>query len=193
MNNTRFPIIEYADASPELREIYDDIRAVLGTQTISNWLKCQGGNPRILQGNWLKVKDTLLRGCIPRLLKELIIYNISKERNCKSCSFVHKLSADQLGEVGDLSFGKIFKITESLENDLIPSSYRSAIRIATKCALNPLSTSTEDFDELRDEGYSDAEIHELMAQADLAIVLNTIADISGIEIDKEFLRAIDKA
>jgi alkylhydroperoxidase family enzyme len=36
-------------------------------------------------------------------------------------------------------------------------------------------------------GFDQAEIQELMAQADLVNMLNTIADISGIKIDNELL------
>ncbi|HCV81390.1 MAG TPA: alkylhydroperoxidase, partial [Zunongwangia profunda] len=35
--------------------------------------------------------------------------------------------------------------------------------------------------------FSNAEIQELMAQADLVNMLNTIADVSGIKIDNELL------
>ena len=49
--------------------------------------------------------------------------------------------------------------------------------------------SDEDFDKLKNAGFNLDEIQELMAQADLVNMLNTIADVSGIKIDNELLEA----
>ncbi|GAB4194586.1 MAG: hypothetical protein OHK0057_25280 [Thermoflexibacter sp.] len=80
-----------------------------------------------------------------------------------------------------------FKVTQNMNSNYIPASYKVAIDVVTKCALTPAATTEEDFEKLRDEGYSDIEIQELMALADLTNMLNTIADISGIKIDNELM------
>ena len=69
----------------------------------------------------------------------------------------------------------------------MPASYRKAVNIVTKAALQHSEISDEDFAELEAVGFSNAEIQELMAQADLVNMLNTIADVSGIKIDNELL------
>ncbi|MBL4654244.1 MAG: carboxymuconolactone decarboxylase family protein [Bacteroidia bacterium] len=181
----RFKIIEYEQAGPELKEIYDETMQLMGTPFVINWFKCQGSNIELLKGNWEKVKTTLLQTNIPMLLKQLILYKVSKERGCKYCTFLHQATADKLGL--ELCQDNNFKITEDLEGDFIPASYKTALRIVSKCALDPLSTTDEDFEDLRNEGFTDLEIQELMAQADLINMLNTIADISGIDFDKEML------
>ena len=183
--NNRFQHVEYEDASDELKAIYDDIIKTTGIPYVRNWFKCQGGNPLLLNANWQKMKMTMLTGQIPMLLKQMILYTVAKERGCKYCTFVHKTIADNLSS--QLSDEDGFKVTNNLDSAFIPSSYKTATRIVSRCALDPTSTTDEDFEELRDEGFSDSEIQELMAQADLANMLNTIADISGIEIDHQLL------
>ena len=181
----RFRLIEYDDASDELKAIYNDVMETMGIPFVINWFKCQASNPILLNGNWQKVKATLFRGKIPMLLKQLILFRVSSERGCNYCSFIHGTTADALGV--ELCDADGFKVTKHLESNFLPSSFKTAIRVVSRCALDPLSTTDADFEDLRDEGFSEDEIQELMAQADLVNMLNTIADVSGITIDKELL------
>jgi len=185
--NTSFEPIEYEDADDELKAIYDETMQLMGTPFVLNWFKCQGKDPSMLAGNWEKIKGTMLTGQIPPLLKQLIYFQVSITRGCQYCTFIHKMTADGLGN--ELSPDEDLSITENLDHHLLPSSYKTAIRIISKCALTPTSTTQEDFDELYDEGFSTEEIIELFSQADMINLLNTVADISGIPIDSELLQS----
>lgn len=185
--NTSFSAVEYEDASPELKAIYDETMQLMGTPFVLNWFKCQGNDPFLLRGNWEKIKGTMLTGQIPSLLKQLIYYNVSELRGCKYCAFIHKTTADGMGK--ELDASDEFFVTEDLESSLLPSSFKTAIRIISKCALESNTTTLEDFDELYDEGFSTEEVLELFAQADMINLLNTVADVSGIAIDSELLQA----
>lgn len=182
-NRPRYSVVEYEEATHEVRAIYDEIMNVTGMPFVLNISKCQGGVLHLLKGGWEKIKVTLYGGEIPMLLKQLIMYNVSKSRNCKYCTFLHKIIADSLSSL--LYDGEGFQVTEHLQSDLIPSSYSTAIEIVSRWALTPSLTTDEDFEALRDEGFSDREIQELMSIADLINMLNTTADIFGIEIDPE--------
>ena len=81
------------------------------------------------------------------------------------------------------------KITDDLDADYIPSAYKTAIRIVTDLAIAPRMATEEDYEELYDEGFSNLEIQELLALADLTNMVNTLADISGIQIDNELMEA----
>ncbi|WP_460879687.1 carboxymuconolactone decarboxylase family protein [Pontibacter rugosus] len=76
-----------------------------------------------------------------------------------------------------------------LESSLLPNSYKTAIRLVTKAALYSEELTDEDFQDLKQEGFTDAEVQELMAQADLVNMLNTIATVSGIKLDNELAEA----
>jgi len=180
-----FKIVEYADAGPEVKEIYDETMRELGVPFVLNWFKCQGGNPTILRGNWTKLRCTMLLGKIPFILKQLIIYNISKLKGSEYCMYTHGVIANSMSKA--LTDREDIKLTEHMESDFIPASYKTAIKVVTRCALNPKLTNEADFEELRDEGYSMDEIQELLALADLTNMLNSLADISGIHIDNELM------
>ena len=182
---SRYPMVSYDDASTEVKAIYDDTKKTLQLPFVLNWFKCQGGNATLLEGNWNKLKNTLMKGDVPNVLKQLIIYNVSKSRGCNYCSHAHGIFADSMSSM--ISEEEGFKATENIDSPSMPASYRKAVTIVTKAALQHSEISDEDFAELEAVGFSNAEIQELMAQADLVNMLNTIADVSGIKIDNELL------
>jgi len=182
---SRYKMISYEQASPQVREIYDDTKKTLQLPFVLNWFKCQGDNEVLLKGNWSKLKNTLMEGQVPNVLKQLIIYNVSKQRGCNYCSHAHGIFADSMSSM--ISEENGFRATQSLNSPSMPVSYKTAIQVVTKAALDHSEISEEDFTELENAGFTSREIQELMAQADLVNMLNTIADVSGIKIDNELL------
>ncbi|WP_018611204.1 carboxymuconolactone decarboxylase family protein [Segetibacter koreensis] len=181
----RFKLVSYEEASPKVRSIYDQTMQTLQLPFVLNWFKCQGNNATLLEGNWTKLRSTLLEGNVPNILKQLIIYNVSQERGCDYCAKAHGIFADSMS--GLLSPDENFKVTDDLDSPVLPDSYKTAIKIVTKAAINTNQLTEEDFEELAKDGFTDEEIQELMAQADLVNMLNTIATISGIKVDNELL------
>ena len=188
--NTRakpyFPLIDYEEAPPRVKEIYDDTKRTLQLPFVLNWFKCQGSNELLLEGNWIKLKNTLMKGNVPNVLKQMIILNVSKSRGCSYCAYAHGVFADSMRTL--ISDKEDFRPSKNLDSPVIPKSYRTAIKVVTKAALHPQQLNGQDFDELSSAGFDTAEIRELMAQADLVNMLNTLADVSGIGIDKELLQ-----
>ncbi|WP_442846666.1 carboxymuconolactone decarboxylase family protein [Leeuwenhoekiella sp. H156] len=184
---SRFPIVDYENASDAVKEIYDDTKRTLQIPFVLNWFKCQGSNPILLAGNWAKLKATLMQGNVPNVLKQLIIYNVSKKRNCSYCAEAHGIFADSMSNLVNETAN--FKVTENLDSPMIPESFRTAIKVVTKAALHSNQINDEDFKALSDAGFDESEIQELMAQADLVNMLNTLADVSGIKIDNELMEA----
>lgn len=140
---TRFKMIFYEEASPEVREIYDDTKKTLQLPFVLNWFKCQGDNALLLKGNWSKLKNTLMEGQVPNVLKQLIIYNVSKERGCNYCSHAHGIFADSMSSM--ISEEEGFRATQSLNSPTMPVSYKTAVQVVTKAALNHSEISDEDF------------------------------------------------
>lgn len=178
---SRFRITEYPESSGEVREIYDDVLNYF--PFLPNWFKTQANCPVILKGNWTKLKCSLFYGKIPLLLKQSIIYGISRSRNCQYCMAMHSYTVGKLGkEAGIKDIGKLL---DSPETSSIPSSWKTAIRLVNQVAVDPQAVNEAVYDELQWEGYNKTEIMELLGLVDLTIMLNTIAEITGIEIDSE--------
>lgn len=186
-NNNLYPKVEYSEASEEVKEVYDDTMRTLQLPFVLNWFKHQGNHPHLLKANWYKLKHTLMDGEVPNVLKQLIIHNISKERGCDYCAKAHGIFANSMAS--SISEKIDFKLSENLTHDLLPETYKTALKVVTQIALKPESTSTDHFEALRNAGFTPSEIAELLAQADLTNMLNTIAYITGTRLDNELIEA----
>ncbi len=178
-----FSIVDYDEATPEVQAIYADTMKSLGLPFVLNWFKCQGRNAGLLKGNWMKLKSTLIEGNVPNIIKQLIIYQVSSERNCKYCAQAHRIFANLMGK--SLSDNPSFMVTDDMDSELIPNSYKVAVSVITEAALQSGNINEEHISRLYEAGFSEAEIQELFAQADLVNMLNTIANVSGIQMDTE--------
>ena len=63
---TTVKLIEYEDACDDVREIYDDIRKLRGTDFINNFWKALANNPSQLKQIWTQLKVVMGPGSIVR-------------------------------------------------------------------------------------------------------------------------------
>ncbi len=86
-------LIEYEDASPEVKAVYDDIRAVRNTDYINNFWKALAHHPDTLKRIWASLKEVMGPGEIDSLTKEMIYIAVSIANNCDYCIHSHTASA----------------------------------------------------------------------------------------------------
>jgi len=91
------PPIEYDTASPEVRAVYDDIRATRKTDWINNFWKVLANDPATLQGTWASVKEVMAPGELDALTKELVYIAVSVTNNCEYCVHSHTAAARAKG------------------------------------------------------------------------------------------------
>src|SRR5260370_38096920 len=65
-------LIEYENASPEVRAIYDDIMAVRQTDWINNFWKALAHDPATLRRTWLSIKEIMGPAALDARTKEII-------------------------------------------------------------------------------------------------------------------------
>ena len=66
------PPIEYADASPQVRAVYDDIKKTRNVPDVNNFWKYLARDPVTLKRTWESVKEVMAPGAIDPLTKEMI-------------------------------------------------------------------------------------------------------------------------
>ena len=185
----REALVEYEDASPEVQLVYDEIMEVSGTPDIWNILKAFGHNEVALRGMWGLLRYVVLEGDIPALLKQLILFKISVEYGNEYCTTLH--GQILLRRDRSLSRGELLTMVNDAPVSL-PASYAVAIDVVTRLALQPQSAAAAEFDfeeQLRDEGFSEREIEELIAIAGFGALINTMSNIVALVPD-EFLSDI---
>jgi len=102
-------LIEYADASPEVRAIYDDIRAVRGTDFINNFWKGLANKPDQLRRTWTAIKEVMAPGALDPLTKELIYIAVSVANKCEYCIHSHTAAARAKG-MSDAKYGELMAV-----------------------------------------------------------------------------------
>jgi AhpD family alkylhydroperoxidase len=90
-------LIEYADASPAVRAVYDDIRAVRKSDFINNFWKAMAVNPEQLKRTWDSLKVVMAPGAIDALTKEFIYIAVSAANGCEYCIHSHTAAARTKG------------------------------------------------------------------------------------------------
>jgi AhpD family alkylhydroperoxidase len=90
-------LIEYKDASPEVRAIYDDIMSTRKTDWINNFWKALACDPVTLRRTWEGIKQIMAPGALDSLTKELIYVAVSVSNQCGYCIASHTASARKQG------------------------------------------------------------------------------------------------
>ena len=91
------PLIEYRDASPEVRSVYDDIMKTRGVDWINNFWKALANDPKELARVWRNVKQVMAAGALDPLVKELVYVAVSATNGCEYCTYSHTAAARKRG------------------------------------------------------------------------------------------------
>jgi AhpD family alkylhydroperoxidase len=90
-------LIEYEEASPEVRAVYDDIMAVRKVDRVNNFWKAIAHDPVTLKRTWESSKQVMAAGALDALTKELIYVAVSVTNNCGYCIATHTAAAHKKG------------------------------------------------------------------------------------------------
>jgi AhpD family alkylhydroperoxidase len=94
---TTVEMIEYEEASPEVRQVYDDIMTTRGVDWINNFWKALAVQPELLRRTWNGVKEVMAAGAIDAVTKEMIYLAVSVTNGCEYCIKSHTAGARKKG------------------------------------------------------------------------------------------------
>jgi AhpD family alkylhydroperoxidase len=90
-------LIEYKDASPEVRAVFDDIMETRKTDWVNNFWKALAHDPVTLRRTWESLKQIMAPGALDPLTKEMIYLAVSASNQCGYCIASHTASARKAG------------------------------------------------------------------------------------------------
>ena len=90
-------LIEYPDASPEVRAVYDDIMATRRVERVNNFWKALAHDPVTLRRTWESIKQVMAPGALDALTKELVYLAVSASNQCTYCIASHTAAARKAG------------------------------------------------------------------------------------------------
>ena len=90
-------LIQYEDAGPEVRAVYDDIKRTRGVPDVNNFWKALAVHPPTLSRTWESIKEVMAPGAIDPLRKEMLYLAVSITNGCGYCIASHGAAARKAG------------------------------------------------------------------------------------------------
>ena len=120
-------MIEYADATAEVRAVYDDIMSTRKTDGVNNFWKALAHDPATLRRTWESIKEVMAPGAIDALTKEMIYLAVSATNQCGYCMASHSASARNKGMTPEI-FGELMAVVALANNtNALAAGYRVEI------------------------------------------------------------------
>jgi AhpD family alkylhydroperoxidase len=117
-------LVEYADATPDVRAVYDDIMATRNTDWINNFWKALAHDPVTLRRTWESVKEIMAPGALDPLTKEMIYVAVSASNQCAYCIASHTAGARRAG-MTDQMFAELMAVVGMAnETNRLASGYQ---------------------------------------------------------------------
>jgi AhpD family alkylhydroperoxidase len=102
-------MVEYDQATPEVRAIYDEIMTVKGIDFVPNFWKTLASHPPLLARVWHGLDETMRPGKLDALTKEMVALAVSATNGCTYCIRSHTAAARKLG-MDDVMLGELMAV-----------------------------------------------------------------------------------
>jgi AhpD family alkylhydroperoxidase len=119
--------IEYADASAQVRAVFDDIKRSRNVEDVNNFWKYLAHDPATLERTWTSVKEIMSPGVLSPLVKEMLYVAVSVTNGCGYCIASHAAAARKAG-MTEAMFGELMAVVGMAnETNRLANGYRVPI------------------------------------------------------------------
>jgi AhpD family alkylhydroperoxidase len=125
-------LVEYPEAAPEVRAVYDDIMATRKIAGVNNFWKTLASHPPTLARIWANVKQVMAPGALDPLTKEMIYIAVSATNNCEYCQHSHTFAARKAG-MSEAMLAEVLAVAAlANETNRLANGYRMDVDAAFK-------------------------------------------------------------
>ncbi|MCG8356832.1 MAG: carboxymuconolactone decarboxylase family protein [Kiloniellales bacterium] len=128
------PLIEYDEASAEVRAVYDDIMATRQVDWINNFWKVIANDPATLRRTWESLKEVMAPGVLDPLIKEMVFVAVSVTNNCEYCIKSHTAAARKAGMTQEMMAELIAVVGMANETNRLVTGYQVEVDTAIEQA-----------------------------------------------------------
>lgn len=116
--------IDYADASPEVRAVFDDIMRSRQIKDVNNFWKYLARDPATLKRTWESIKEIMAPDALDAVTKEMIYLAVSVTNGCGYCIASHGAAAHKAG-MTEAMFGELMAVVGMAnETNRLANGYR---------------------------------------------------------------------
>lgn len=172
---SRIPTPISIDAAPEAsRPSLQAVNSLLGS--VPNLFRILANSPQALEG-YLGLNGSLSKGALSAQTRERIALAVAELNGCDYCLAAHTYLGTNLAKLS------ISEIQANRLGTSTDAKAAAAVRFAVNIARNRGKVSDTDVQVVRDAGYSDAAIVEIIGHVALNTFSNYINEVLGTEID----------
>lgn len=102
-------LVEYEDAPPEVRAVYDAIKAARGVPDVNNFWKALAVHPPTLARSWESLREVMAPGALDPLVKEMLYLAVSMAAGCGYCIASHRAAARSKG-MTEAQYGELLDV-----------------------------------------------------------------------------------
>ena len=161
------------NTNTKTRELWDEVEKKMGM--VPNMVATMAQSPAVVKAYLDGVQD-LARGSLSNELRQQISLVVSETNQCDYCVSAHTFFGDKAG----------LDESELLDARHGSSSNRktnAALTFARKIIEDRGHVSDEDLEQIRQAGYSDGEIAEIVANVCMTTFTNYFNQVAGTEVD----------
>ncbi|MEM9835330.1 MAG: carboxymuconolactone decarboxylase family protein [Bacteroidota bacterium] len=176
----RLQALNPATTTGKSKDLFDGIQAKLGM--VPNMMRTMGNSPAVLEG-YLNLSGALAKGRLGAKLGELIALTVSEANDCDYCLAAHTFIGDKLAKI-DLA--ELDAARDARNNS---PKIQAALRFALTLVENSGRINDEDVQLVKDAGYSEGEISEIVAHVALNTLTNYFNNTANTTVDFPALQA----
>ncbi|MCP3972526.1 MAG: carboxymuconolactone decarboxylase family protein [Rhodobacteraceae bacterium] len=97
------------ETGPEARAVFDEIRALRGTDYVNNFWRALAHDPATLRATWDRLKAVMAPGALDPLVKEMLYVAVSVTNGCDYCIHSHTAAARAKGMTPEM-YGELLAV-----------------------------------------------------------------------------------
>jgi uncharacterized peroxidase-related enzyme len=169
-----------AATDPTVARVYHEIETELGFGIVPNVFRAMGSHPDFLAANWNLFRSVVLRGHLPRVVKEMVGIVVSVVHNSTYARDVHLHSLAIQGI--DRQVLAMLARGEQ-PTDGLSAAHLAVVEFARAAAASPNDVSPARIESLRANGLDQVEIFEVIAAVQLFTAINSFTDVAAVPLD----------
>lgn len=170
---SRINVVSSETANPEQQELFAAITSKLGM--VPNFLKVFANSPAALRG-FLGLHGIADEGSLDARTKERIALALAEKNACQYCLSAHTA----IGRKAGLDSAEIEASRAGTSQD---AKAAVAVKFARSLAEHNGEVTTAELLEVRNAGYSESDIVEIISHVGMNVLTNILAKASRVEID----------
>jgi uncharacterized peroxidase-related enzyme len=180
----RLKALDPETTSGKSKDLFNAIQAKLGM--VPNMMRTMGNSPAVLNG-YLAFSGALGEGQLGAKLGELIAIKVANLNSCQYCNAAHSFIGEKLVHIDAKAIADA-RVGRS-DNAKIAAALEFAGKVVEKRGI----VSDADVNAVRNAGFDDAGIAEIVAHVGLNILTNYFNNTAGVVVDFPEVELVDAA